>query len=409
MRALAKLGAVVCLLSVALAGSAGCSSGNDTANACEEENVDKFKELVVVEESVLTDARAKNATSGAWSFRHVIENMAPEGTDASEFVATWLNSWRDVKSLNGVPTDRANEERGQLLDEKLVCPWLKRTASNACDENCGVCAARKLDLRSAPFRLIAITNRLDLRDEVAGEESGEGRLVYALTAGPSDDPQSLALPMSVIFEYQLPESRSPQEWAKTWHALGGFPSYDEPFLAALEAVTNSFVSRGSRATAKNGSAIAQVRTNESAFNWIWQLREFAIADDGMLRIRLARNTPAEAFNDTPQLAAWVTANESAIRARRFELPVSFRGPSVDQLLYSWRLSTVKDSLRNEFAKQTCNGCHSLENPSVDNVFHVSPFRTGTAKLSPFLYNPAGGPDELTARSASLHRALCSGK
>ena len=214
--------------------------------------------------------------------------------------------------------------------------------------------------------------------------------------------------MTVIFEYVLPATKTTREWAAAWHSLGSFESYDEPYRTALEQVTNAFTARNADPKGPGGSALGQIRTNESTFDWIWQMREFGIGDDGMLALRLPRNTPAEAFNSTPALAAWVTANEASIRGKRFELPRSFRGPSVDQLLFSWQLPTINQSLRDAFAKQTCNGCHSFDNPSVDTVFHVSPFRSGTAKLSRFVNDPDGKSDELTSRTASLQRALCSG-
>jgi len=52
------------------------------------------------------------------------------------------------------------------------------------------------------------------------------------------------------------------------------PTFDEPYKQELVGLTEKFVSRGASPNRINGSAISQVRANESAFNWIWQLREF---------------------------------------------------------------------------------------------------------------------------------------
>src|SRR5690606_792741 len=112
---------------------------------------------------------------------------------------------------------------------------------------------RRLDLSKAPFRLLAIVNRIDLRSDGGGYggggviggpiraadapgamiapdamiapapmpvHAGEGRFVFGVL-----DPQGRPLPFTVIFEYELPAS-DPREvlgWARSWHALGEVP------------------------------------------------------------------------------------------------------------------------------------------------------------------------------------------
>jgi hypothetical protein len=398
---------VSCLVALAAAtavGTPGCASDQDPS-PCDAEPVDAFKELVVVDEDVLGDARAKNATGGPWSFRHAVEQMAPG--DPSELVRLWLESWINQRELNSFPLDRPLESRAEAMTSKLLCPWYKLTPENGCDATCSVCKTKKLDLAKAPFRLIAITNRIDQRDEVATEQNGEGRLVFALTEGPADDAASQPLAMTVIFEYALPTTRSTREWADTWHALGKFQSTGEDYRAALESVTSSFTKRGSRPDGPNGSAIGQVRTNESTLNWIWQQREFGFGQDGLLHLQPTRNTPGEALNGTPQLATWLNDNRAALMKSRYEIPVSMRSGSSDALQYRWTVPGIDDATRLAFARGTCNGCHTTERPSVDTAFHVSPFRKGKLKLSPFLYDPNGGHDDITSRTASMRRALCS--
>lgn len=390
---------------MAACGSSGSGDGT-TQPACAEVAVDRFKELVVVDPGVLEDARAKNASDGAWSFRHAVEHLVPAGTDPSAFVHAWLLDWVTTKDINGFALDRPGEPREAEMNNRIICPWLKRTPANACDEECGTCAGSALDLSLAPFRLIAIANRIDLRNEVEGELAGEGRLVFVATNGAADDAAAAPLPMTINFEYALPETRTVAQWAEAWHALGQFPTFDEPFRAALQGVTDGFTERGARNTATGGSALAQVRTNESALNWIWQLREFAIDTTGALRLRPLRNTPAAALNNSDTLRDYVVANAEAIKKNRFEMPLSLRAGSADQLLYSWSLPSVDETTRKAFAANTCNGCHSGEKPSVDTVFHISPFRQGALKLSPYLNDPSGKPDELTLRSTSLQKALC---
>jgi hypothetical protein len=399
--------AFLCCGVAALALSNGGCSTKAESSSCSQERVDAFKELLVVDEGVLGDARSNNGMAGPWSFRHAVENIAPSGAPPGEFVRNWLLTWTSFKDINGFPVDQPNEGRAGGLNVRILCPWLKRTATNACDEQCKACAAQDLDLAQAPFRLIAITNRVDLREQVASEPNGEGRLVFALTDGAADNAASPPLAMTVAFEYALPASRSPKQWAELWHALGAFSSYDEPYRAALEGVTNAFTKRGSNPSGIGGSALGQVRTNESALDWIWQQREFSLTPDGALTNRPVRNTPAQALNGSTALSEYVLANADAIRSEKYELPVALRAGSSDSLLYSWQIPGIDEATRSAFAAGTCNGCHGFERANRDTAFHVSPFHKGTGKLSPFLYDPAGGPDELKTRAESTNRALCS--
>lgn len=404
MHSFHHLGLAAACAVLALGGA--CTSEVPTSD-CGEEPVDTFNELMVVDEDVLSDPRSKNATNGPWSFRYVIENMTPAHMEPGEFVKTWLTDWVTRKTLNGFLLDRPGEEREVGMRTRLLCPWLKRTPSNACDDACLSCAAEKLDLAVAPFRLIAIVNRMDLRDEIEGSPSGEGRLVFAGTDGPGDDPASPALAMTLIVEYRLPDSRSPREWAQTWHALGKFSDHGEPYRQALQEVTDSFVKRNADPNRINGSALGQIRTNEATFNWIWQSRQFELDARGMLTLAPLRNTPGEELNNTPALREFVEANAQAIASKRYELTPSLRAGSSNNLLFHWEVPGVDPATRRAFAVGTCNGCHgSEETRIVEFVFHVSPYKRGREKLSKFVYDPSADKDDLRARTASYRRALC---
>jgi hypothetical protein len=400
------------LLPVGLIGLAcvvGCSagSGSGPSQPCGDIGVQRFKELILVDAGVVGDARALNAGDGPWSFRHAVEAMAPPGVDPADFVRDWLTGWVAVHEVNGFPLDRPNEGRDAAMTTRVLCPWQRRSPQNGCNDDCSKCSTTKLDLATAPFRLVAIVNRLDLRENDLTEPSGEGRLVFGLTDGAADDPGSPPMPMTINFEYVLPETRSVTDWARAWHALGQMPAYDESFKAALQQITDGFTARGARPGGPNGgSSIGQIRTNESVLDWIWQLREFAIDETGALRLRPLHNTPAQALNGSGTLSDWVKANADAIFQNRYELPVAMRSASADQLQYAWTVPGVDEKLRRAFAANTCNGCHSGENPSVDTAFHVSPLRNGLARVSPFLNAPDGSYDELSRRTESVQRALC---
>lgn len=399
---------------VGLAVAAGCSSSGPEADPAAAEcaagdvRVERFKELMVVDESVVTDARALNANSGAWSFRHAVEQMAPVGVDPGRFVLDWLNQWK-LESLNGYRLDRVGEERTSTIDSRLVCPWLKLTPSNECDANCFSCKEQKLDLAKAPFRLLAISNRLDLTGRPGIESPfGEGRLVFGVTTGPADEGGPAAA-MTVIFEYTLPTTetlRTAADWARAWHKLGTHAAFDEDYKRSLEALTNEFTKRGAIPSRSNGSAISQVRSNESLFNWIWQLREFKL--ETSLRLAPLLNTPAEALNGTDQLKDYITNNKTTIARDEHVLPTWMRPGSVDLMLFRWQVPGIDEPTRRAFSAATCNGCHAQENPAVDTAFHVSPFRKGTEKLSPFVNNPLDpANDDLAKRAAFLTKTMCS--
>jgi hypothetical protein len=390
----------------------GCSSSTSStttaADSCDV-TIDTFKELIVVDESVLSDKRAQNAVGGAWSFRHVMEQLAPPGVEPGQYVLEWLRGWVAARTFNGLPLDRPEELREKQMEERVICPWLRSTPANACNDDCSACSSQKLDLAVAPFRLIAISNRVDLAGMVASiMPAGEGRLVFGLTRGPADDPASPAAAMTVGVEYGLPNA-SPQQWAADWHALSAFTSFDEPYRAALQALTDRFVSRNAAPSRPYGSALSQLRTNESVLNWIWQMREFTLDAGGHLIGSATLNTPARPFNDTPQLATWLANNADAVRSGDYKMPLDLLGGSNEPLTFVWQAPKVDEPLRKAFANGTCNGCHVREDTTVNTTFQVSPFKKGTEKLAPqLLQEDKSVPGSLKARAETIRPMLCAG-
>jgi hypothetical protein len=229
-------------------------------------------------------------------------------------------------------------------------------------------------------------------------------MIFALTTGPADLASSTPKPMTVGFEYVLPGPRSPRDWAQSWHKLGATKGFDSDYLAALQAVTDSFTGP----TVNGGkSALSQVRTNESALDWIWQTREFKTSPvDGHLHLSAVQNTPNQSFNGTAALGDLLRSNSSKVLAKQLVVPESMLSGSSYNILFSWQVSGVDEPVRKAFARETCNGCHGSENPTIDTAFHMSPFRSGVAKLSTFL-NAPGTSDELSEREQSLREGLCA--
>ncbi|GAC1351038.1 MAG: hypothetical protein NVS3B20_00360 [Polyangiales bacterium] len=392
-----------------------CSSsavGNSESPTCQSVmKVERFKELIIVDDSVIRDARTLNAKDGAWSFRSAMERAAPAGQDAGDFTLSWLQGWVASNQLNSYPLDRVGEERADAMQQRIICPWLQMTPENGCNATCSTCVSKRVDLAKAPFRLLAIANRMDLREKPdSAAPAGEGRLVFGLTDGPADEAASKARPMTVILEYGLPSSKGVKQWASAWHALGTFKDFGDDYKASLQNITDAFTGRGAQPGKHNGSALAQVRTNESTLDWIWQLRQFELGADGELHLAPTSNTPHESFNNSGKLRDFIVANADSLKHGTHLVPAYMLGGSVDALQYTWAVPGVDETARKAFARETCNGCHTSENTSVDIAFHVSPFKSGVEKLSRFLNNPEDVQhDELARREALQKLAACEGK
>ena len=108
-------------------------------------------DLRVVEDPIRTNPRSgPNAT---WTFKYLIENMAGK-QDPSDFAMLWLQQWETDRLVNGHIAPARPGIRALVID-----PWLKASGG------------RRLDLAKAPFKLLAIVNRMDLRAHDGGQAS----------------------------------------------------------------------------------------------------------------------------------------------------------------------------------------------------------------------------------------------
>jgi hypothetical protein len=333
--------------------------GTPDAGVAQLPPIDPSRELVIVDSSVVLDARASNATGGAWSFRHSIERLTPAGTTPARVAENWLRSFR----VGDVAGRRVDDRPGV---ESFIAAW-PRAADGS------------LDLSRAPFRLIAIVSRLDL----LSNPSGEGRLVYGLVDPTTGQPGL----MSVAFEYALPAlgtANDRQAWAAQWHALADHPFGNE-YNAALQALTDAFARPGT---------LAQVRTNEASFGSPWELREWKLASDGLQPAWTAQN-PDQSLDGSPALAQFVVDHAADIRAGRADLPKEMLAGTSLQT-GAWRFPNdprIDEPLRHAFAMHTCNGCHATETFSAQGFFHLNPLRPitpgsdGRDRLSEFLRGP----------------------
>jgi hypothetical protein len=242
-----------------------------------------------------------------------------------------------------------------------------------------------LDLAQAPMRLLAIVNRFDLRNLDAGD-AGEARFIFGIADGVS------IREATIIVEYKLPAATEGdvRAWADRFHALGSLP-FGEEYNAALEEITERFVTRGARPGAVNGSALNALRTNEISFGAevSWELREFALSPlTGHLVPATVKLTPDRSFQLSQTLADYINANQDAILAERHDVPESFGGvPFLAGAITNnnhWFAPGVDPQARHKFALNTCNGCHS-PGETRTNFVHVAPRFSGEESvLSLFL-------------------------
>jgi hypothetical protein len=383
--------------------------------------IDKEKSLMITAASVVEDnTRTFNPCSqtgnanGAWAFPRLITEMANSpatGVSASDFLRHWLETWLTSVFANGHdahPRPRVNT---------IINTW--RLASGG-----------SFDIRFAPFKLIAIVNRIDLKGNSGYGTSnpGEGRFVFCaidcngaiLTA--RNDPG----PFMVILEYSLAKNNCAaiktlgQQWVNLSSLELGSPAYN----TALEEITNQYTMANTIPAKPNGSALNQLRTNDFTLteieNQFWELREFNIdATTHHLKNVTVKQEPHFRYNavhfntfpsDYPVLAAYINSHQAAIEANNYRVPdiydaknfLDVRAETVNATNYHWNgLETAgtshinSDSARFIFSLNTCSGCHGGE-AATGNFMHVAPGGTTgvPAILSSFLKgNPplsAGG-------------------
>ena len=357
-------------------------------------NVSTARELMIRDVSVVDDpirtvftAGSTDPRNGVWTFKHLMEGIAPTPADAPAMVESVMNSLLSPQTINGLTV----AIRPGM--QNVMNAW-PRTPDGA------------LDLARAPLRLQAIVNRFDLRD-LANGDAGEGRFVFAF-----NDPSIPIFPLqaTAIFEYKLPAASDADvlDWAQSFHGLGAM-QFGEGYNAALQAITERFAGRDARPGHPNGNAINAFRTNEISFssNGIWELREFHLsATTGRLETAPLALTPDFNFNNSSTLASFINANQDAIIAEHHVVPEQFNGQSfqagaVFNTLGTWFAPGTNPEARHHFALNTCNGCHASQETNV-GFLQISPRSAGSAAgLSPFLTGTTR-PDPVTGQPRTFN-------
>ncbi|MBN8469796.1 hypothetical protein JYJ95_25090 [Corallococcus exiguus] len=380
---------------------------------------------------------------GVWTFAHLMRQMATNsGVPPETFVLKWLSSWLNDYTVNN---DVVDQRRQQMFDQ-VIQPWAVASGGAAFLTQVGatwqVAIAGNLDLDIAPFRLLAIVNRIDLAGNTGGgyggsSTSGELRFVFGMTQPtawgvPGGTQATCNLkPFTTIVEYGVPRAGCRQviDYARQWAELGTHASFDAAYLTKLEAITQSVVLAGKAPTKGNGNALNQLRTNEIALaptGGKWELREFQLADEdsnagtttpnnGLLRPHTVALTPNDATHNAqtdpdvntqvvgPVLAG-ITTSPTIIPSAcvsSFTVPHKVNGnpflgghAQVNPPTH-WEAFSVTPFVpepvcaRKEFSANTCNGCHfgdtALNGTNGNNAFmHISATSGIPATPSKFL-------------------------
>lgn len=380
---------------------------DDWYSEAEVQTIKFGEELLIKKKSVVNDPCRTGWTVpgcgtklGKWTAWQHFTGLAG-GSDPSAFLHDWFKTF-----YKAGPPVNGQQLTLRTLAEKTLVGWRLQSGCNA-DAN----TPCNLDKNKAPFRLLAIVNRGDVRttDEFGyGAPVGEGRFVFNILKYDPNNP--MAEPKkskaNVIFEYNLPSiwfdpSMDVWEWGNRWHTLSSAPLQmdAEAYKVHLQTkITDVF------ATAAN---LAQVRTEEIDFdpagglNKTWSFREyerrcpdpinpFCLNSQKRLMPRPVTQTPASAHNlgptvETSQFATWfkslgvvqsvldgnhvVPLKIGNVYFRGAESLASEASNSTNRTL--WGVKQLVDNTldvitvngevpyvaRHQFGATTCNGCH----------------------------------------------------
>lgn len=362
-------------------------------------------ELCVVEDPLRTrwDSGAAPDVLGAWTFGKLMASVAglPD-IDAdpgrlSDYTHAFLEHW--LIDQDGINPPCSAAKRPSMAD-RIIGPWEE------------ISGGRKLDMRLAPFRLLAIVSRLDLRkNPVYGDgNAGESRFVFGvLNIDPRrPDPDAWSqTPFTVIFEYKLParDCEDVLRWSRMWHENGSIP-FGPDFNTHLQGITDRFAGFMADPSRPNGSALGQVRTNENFLNREWELREFHLDgsfDPAPLVETTVALTPDLPHNNMDILAHFIALNEPDIIAETHDVPLHFddqcfRAVSSLNPLPVWDApGWTCTEARHKLALNTCSGCHGTETDTrflhvfprdIHNESQLSRFLTG--QPTPDVFDPTCG-------------------
>ncbi|HYP27806.1 MAG TPA: hypothetical protein VE262_13905 [Blastocatellia bacterium] len=372
--------------------------------------IDPERSLIIRDPRVVEDPRRTynpctgvGTPMGKWTFGYLMQEMANQpmtGINPSTFARLWLKHWENNLVINGWGIAAR-----QAVKDAVITPWEQASGG----------PGFPLDLSKAPFKLIAIVNRIDLRGNsgYTTNNAGEARFVFGvIDRRLNRDGCCTVNEMSVILEYGIDvrDCNGLKSWANQWVNLSTLVLGSATYNAALEAITEQFAKAGVAPHKVNGSALNQLRTNEflPPITAPWEMREFRLTmtredpfpPTGQLIQTTVKQTPDESLNNTGVLANFINANCAPIQTGTHIVPLDFPGPGNSFLggnsfvpPFFWNAPGLvcdppgpPGNTRFQFSFNTCSGCHGAETATA--FYHIRPTPFGTpATLSLFLSGP----------------------
>lgn len=334
---------------------------------------------------------------GPWTFKHIMTGLAG-GQDPSAFAEHWITLYTEdqtTAATNGFTVEALGFGADNFIDQ-----WREDSGGGA------------LDLEKAPFRLMAIIPRIDLRTGGLGpygggsNDGGELRFIFGAVRNPLTTCQPIDF--SVIVEYGVPKTSCSEirQWARDWIDLVDIALYqsEEDYAQALEDLTTQITAVDAEPGNPNGSALNQLRSNEISLGsgCCWRIREFHLESSGMLEQATTAATPDRFFKGgdpwyqyfdalilTPSLPA-----PPLVMAHPTLPSVNFLGaealvPFPDHNATPWGFTSDLDfsanpdlsAERHRRGLATCDGCHGPET-QTQNAHMVNPVN---GEASPFLF------------------------
>ena len=388
--------------------------------------------------------------NGVWTFKHLMTELATgSGATPEDFTRRWLEQWLAPQVINGDVVDARTD-----MQSKVIGPWLARSGG------------QRLDLDIAPFRLLAIVNRADLRNTASGRspygggggtfpiDAGELRFVFGVVTPPEWNGNATCElhEFTTIFEYGVPRAGCTEvrAWAREWTQLNQYGGFTAGYLAHLQGLTESVVRHGAAPGRGNQSALNQIRTNEILLARPWEMREFTLTDEssgdapasGLLRPHSVAQTPDDAVfspSSDPIIDDFVQDHViSTVPASvdlsgpvpqdcssSHEVPLAYLGIDlrggnalIEQAPF-WSANVGGSDAdvcgRHQFSVNSCSGCHRCD--TATSFTHVDPTSGIPAQLSGFLLGvtvpdtqfgtPAWHFADLERRFADLYDLACA--
>ncbi len=261
----------LCLLGAVGLITPGCGSGKEVSATPRSRPLVSAEEIIerslMITDPSVVDSRAASSHLddpsstglGVFSFAHMMQSLAGS-QNASAFAETFLTQLATRQVVNGFVTEPTLSAVRSAPENNEPLTALNRW----CRTSDG-----QLDLSRAPFRLIAIVNRPDLRS--SSEDVGELRFIYSLlltddACQTSQSPGVLPVVQSgtgvaVIFEFAQPAAScsAAHALAGQWQALADL-GFGAGYNAALQTLTEGVL--GLRTSGRpNGSQLNHVRVN----------------------------------------------------------------------------------------------------------------------------------------------------